>query len=370
MQISFVIPTQNRPRELAYTLGQLQSLSVEQLGGDFEVIVVDNASDIPVDSVAKLSNGLSVKVIRLKENIGAGARNIGAQHAKAQWIIMLDDDSHLCPGQVGQYLTQIDPSTAIVGGEILLPDGSREAGGLPEVPVGCGCAIRRDAFLEVGGYDSTFGYYVEEYDLSAKLIAAGYSIRHSRSLKFEHRKTTTGRDFNQILYRLVRNNGWVIERYAPAHLKANALTEMLERYRQIGINEQAMPGYEQGRDELECTIDTQPITQLNDQQWDRFTGKSAAQQTLKVQLADQSSQPVSIVGPPRGKGLSQIKSIIESMGITIDQHAPNSTQVIGTLSPGPMLDTKQAYPNAICPWDIEELASIECESLIELAEPS
>ena len=354
MHISFVIPTQNRPQELAYTLDQLESLSLDQLGRDSEIIVVDNASDIPVDSVAKLSNGLSVKVIRLKENMGAGARNIGAQHAKAQWIIMLDDDSHLCPGQVGQYLAQINPSTAIVGGEILLPDGSHEAGGLPEVPVGCGCAIRRDAFLDVGGYDSSFGYYVEEYDLSAKLIAAGYSIMHSRSLKFEHRKTTIGRDFNQILYRLVRNNGWVIQRYAPAHLKANALTEMLERYRQIGINEQAMPGYEKGYKELERTIEAQPITQLNDRQWDRFIGKSAAQQSLKRQLATYSSQPVSIVGPPRGKGLSQIKSIIQSMGITIDQHAPNAPEVIATLSPGPMLDAKQAFPHAICPWDIEQ----------------
>ncbi|MBL4699551.1 MAG: glycosyltransferase [Phycisphaerales bacterium] len=360
MQISFVIPTQNRPRELAYTLDQLQSLNLDQLGGDFEVIIVDNASDCAATAPSKLDNGMTVTMIHLDENMGAGARNIGAQHAKAQWIIMLDDDSHLCSGPVGQYLAQVDPSTAIVGGEILLPDGSHEAGGLPEVPVGCGCAIRRDAFLEVGGYDSTFGYYVEEYDLSAKLIAADYSIHHSRTLKFEHRKTITGRDFNQILYRLVRNNGWVIERYAPAHLKAIALTEMLERYRQIGIKEQAIAGYEQGCAELERTIGSQPIARLNDQQWDRFTGKSAAKQALKMQLAIHSSQSVSIVGPPRGKGLEQIKSIIQSMGITIDQHAPNSLQVIGTLSPGPMLDAKQAYLQAICPWDIEELASIKC----------
>ena len=154
MHISFVIPTRNRQHELAYTLEQLERLSLHDLGGGSEVVVVDNGSDRVMELPRKLSNGIRVTATQLGENRGTGARNIGAEHARGDWVIMLDDDSNLCQGPVGEYLSNVDTQVAAVGGEIILPSGQHESGGLPEVIVGCGCAIRREVFLNVGGTTS------------------------------------------------------------------------------------------------------------------------------------------------------------------------------------------------------------------------
>ncbi len=355
MHISFVIPTRNRQHELGYTLGQLERLSLDELGGESEVVIVDNGSDSVMDVPNTLRNGIQVSMVSLGENIGAGARNIGAEHALGDWVIMLDDDSNLCTGEVGDYLAGVDAKVAAVGGEILLPTGQHESGGLPEVVVGCGCAIRRDAFLDVGGYDVSFGYYAEEYDLCAKLIAAGHSIMHTMAIRFEHRKCAVGRDMDEILYRLVRNNGWVIQRHAPDAHRNDALKEMYTRYQQIAINEHAMAGYRRGCDELERTIKTQRPVPLSMDEWDRFVGNAALRTSLLKHHQLQQASSVSIVGPARGKGLGQICSALESLGCVLDTtNSPESVQVIGTLSPGPMLDAKIEYRDAISPWMVED----------------
>ena len=358
MQISFVIPTRNRSHELRYTLEQLQGLNLDELGGPSELVIVDNGSEHPMELPKALDNGLAISQVKLGENRGAGARNVGAGHARGDWIIMLDDDSNLRPGRIGEYLSQVDPAIGAVGGEIFLPDGSHEAGGLPEVVIGCGCAIRRDAFLEVGGYDARFGYYAEEYDLCAKLIAGGYRVCHTRAFAFEHRKSSLGRDMNEILYRLVRNNGWMIQRYAPDAVLDEALGEMKVRYEQIALKEQAIEGYRRGVDELNRTIGDQKRSALGVHAWDRFVGVDAMRSTLEPVLRAHASGGAMIVGPARGKGLGHIRTMIQGCSVSIVEHGDDVLRVIGTLSPGPMLDVLRAHPDAVCPWMIEELASI------------
>jgi len=360
MLISFVIPTRNRSGELAFTLEKFQALSLDDLGGVSEVVIVDNGSDVVMDTPGALDNGIRIRRVDLDENIGTSARNIGAQHARGQWIVMLDDYSNLCPGSIGEYLSRVDLGVGAIGGEIFLPSGKHEAGGLPEVFVGCGCAIRRDAFLAAGGYYGGFGYYAEEYDLCAKLIAGGYSIHHTRAFQFEHRKTSTGRDMDEILYRLVRNNGWVIQRHAPEQHRTKALDEMLSRYKKIAINEHALAGYQRGEGDLERTISNQSRSALTSHQWDRFVGNDAMQRSLVVELEKRLSATVTIVGPSNGKGLGQIRSAINACGFEVSESRTSreAMQVIGTLSPGPMLDAKIAFPDAVCPWFIEDSSPI------------
>src|SRR5258706_488360 len=80
---------------------------------------------------------------------------------------------------------------------------------------GGGVAIRRDAFLDLGGYDPSFGYYAEEYDLAARMLLAGFRIQFDRWFRVEHHKVWLNRSMDTILAHLVRNNGWVAQRYAP-----------------------------------------------------------------------------------------------------------------------------------------------------------
>lgn len=358
MRISFVIPTRDRVRELAHTLARLSSLDPDALMGA-ELIVVDNGSRSPQSLPKVLDNGVGVRQVLMGENLGAGARNVGVEHARGEWVIMLDDDSNLCPGEVGAYLGSLEESIGAVGGEILLPSGDHEAGGLPEVVVGCGCAIRRDAFIQVGGYDASFGYYAEEYDLCAKLISAGYAVTHTKAMRFEHRKTSTGRNMDEILFRLVRNNGWVIQRYAPHEYRESAMGDMLARYEQIAHAENAQGGYARGADELCRTQGDQPDNALSQAHWDRFTGAAALRECLVPELDTIAPGPVAIVGPPRGKGLGLITETIQGGGCWLtEDHDQARALVIGTLSPGPMLQAQRRWPTALSPWTVS--ASSPC----------
>lgn len=340
--LSYVLPTRNRPDRLQRTLDALGELDgdAHRAAGGGEVIVVDNASQPAVARTpSTLANGLPLRIIRLNANRGAAARNVGVENARGSWIVMLDDDSHpLDCGHI-DVLLHTPPDVAAIGADIVLPDGSRERGGLPEVIIGCGAAIRREAFLAVDGYDATFDYYAEEYDLCAKLILAGWRVAHevgdAARFRVLHEKTLAGRDFNAIVLRLVRNNARVMQRYAPESVRQREIAHTIERYAAIALREQAARGFAAGMAELLPTLVSQPRTPMPEDLWDRFTGASAARRSLGAGIA--AGARLALVD--EGKNVEVIRRVLAELNATIvhDESAADAV-VIGTLSPGPMRD--------------------------------
>ena len=86
-----VIPTRNRPSALARCLVGL----LAQSETSFRVIVVDDCSDRPLDSVVSAPEfaALDLTLHRLRTPSGpASARNAGAALARAEFLMFLDDD--------------------------------------------------------------------------------------------------------------------------------------------------------------------------------------------------------------------------------------------------------------------------------------
>ena len=356
MGLSLIIPTRNRPAVHADTLERIGQHRFGAFHQGCELILIDNDSDEAVDPPTRLSNGIPVRYIRLDHNMNTAARNVGAEHASGEWLLMLDDDSAPESGCNWDLLIDAPDDLGAIGGEIVLPTGNRESGGLPEVIVGCGCVIRRSCFVGLGGYDASFGYYAEEYDLCAKMIAHRYRVEHNRSLKFLHRKSTLGRDFNEILYRLVRNNAWVMQRYAPDDRLQVELDHIMDRYRAIAIKEDAMRGFERACDELELTLVDQVRSPMDQVAWDRFTGRAAVRDTLGGIFQNRAGA-VSFVGTPHAKGLEIIASELNRLGCSIVEDG-DGVRVVGSLSPGPMLDLAEQYPDAILPWNPRDGARV------------
>ena len=342
--ISYVLPTRDRPTVLARTLAKLGELSAHEA----EVIVVDNASAVPVQLEPMLANGVAVRVVRLERNAGAAGRNVGAAatNPASRWIVMLDDDSY--PLDVGhlEVLRQARPDVAAIGAEIWLPavDGRsrHEAGGLPEVIVGCGAAIRRNVFLEIGGYDEKFDYYAEEYDLCARLILRGWLVAFDTRFSVIHHKERQGRNFSRIVRNLTRNNAWVMQRYAPEAERTALVRAEVARYRRIAAKEWATAGWMRGVADLAMTLWRQPRMEMNAAQWARFTGLAAARQAIAGAIAGHRSlQRVAIVAP--GKNEPVVRRAVVEAGLEIVEHADDADALlIGTLSPGPMLDAAGA----------------------------
>ncbi len=278
-------------------------------------------------------------VVRRSRNEGAAARNIGAARARGRWLMMLDDDS--APTDTGfvEALEAASPGVAAVCAEIRLPGGRREAGGLPEVFVGCGVAIRRGPFLRLGGYDAAFDYYAEEYDLAARLLLAGWRIDHDHRFRVEHRKVTAGRDLGAILHRLVRNNGWVEQRYAPERVRERAVDHVIARYGAIAEKEGARAGYEAGLAELRATVRRQPRREMSQRLYERFTGQAAARRHLAGALERLGAARVAVVEP--GKHAWVVGRVLAELGAVEAPVGEADALIVGTLSPGPMLDAAE-----------------------------
>jgi GT2 family glycosyltransferase len=371
--ISYLLPTRNRPDRLAATLAALGRLSVAAHGpaGGAEVLVVDDASAVPVEREPVLRNGMPVRVIRRRRREGAAARNAAAIAARGEWIVMLDDDSHPLDEAVVDVVADAAEDVAAIGAEILLPDGRHEDGGLPEVFVGCGAAIRRRAFLQLGGYDPSFHYYAEEYDLCARLLQAGWRIIHDWRLRVRHDRDAAGRDMNTILHRLVRNNGWVMQRYAPEAQRQDALNEVIGRYRRIAETEEALVGYEQGLAELNATLASQPRRPMDEALWDRFTGLAHARAALHHEPALRA-QPVAIVD--EGKNAWVIRRALNELaGCRITDERDAQVGVIGTMSPGPMMDAwaqrRHEHRAIVRPWRMTD-ASVADRSRVAVSPPA
>jgi len=349
-RVSVVLPTRDRPERLAHTLDALGSLRVEP--ADLEVIVVDNASRTPPIVPPELPSGVSARVLHRPRNEAAAARNRGVEVARAPWILMLDDDSHPLSTGFFDAIESAPEDVAVIGAEIFLRGGAREAGGLPEVFIGCGALIRRGAFLRAGGYDPSFHYYVEEYDLSARLILDGWRIVHDRRFRVQHEKTQQGRDMNVILRRLVRNNCWVAARYAPKSERRAEIRRHLRRYHRIADMERATWGYLCGMLEVRLGLWRQPRREMAPAQWDRFTGLTAARAGVREGLARLAARRVAIVEP--GKNEWAVRQAIEECGGSVVPESEAEALIIGTLSPGPMLDAWERIAamgtRVVAPW--------------------
>lgn len=372
--ISFIIPTRDRPEQLAVTLSKIGALPRAELerAGGAEVIVADNASRFVTTVPERLGNGVVVELLLMARNEGAASRNAAARAARGDWLVMLDDDSHPLDAGFVRVLENAATDVGAVGAEILLHDGARgtgwnprpdgrgsvrvtrESGGLPEVFIGCGVAIRRSVFLDDSlggadlagmngaGYDPSFHYYAEEYDLAARMILGGWRVVHDRGFRVEHRKVRGGRDMNTILRRLVRNNAWVEQRYAPESERRSAIQRVVSRYRAIAEKERAVEGYALGLGDLDDTLDAQPRAEMTTEQYDRFTGLHAARLHLGAALRQRGVRRAATVEP--GKNLWVVERVLAECGVEVVAEVEQAEAVvIGTMSPGPMLDAGERW---------------------------
>lgn len=95
LPLSVVIPTRNRPKQLADTLDALasQRFGAADPGRGFDVVVVDDGSSPAAGPSNRLGDRLRVQWLR-QEGLGpAAARNRGIAAARGERILLLGDDT-------------------------------------------------------------------------------------------------------------------------------------------------------------------------------------------------------------------------------------------------------------------------------------
>ncbi len=204
-RISIIIPTHNGAATLAQCLQAIRSSSLSP----HEIIVVDDGSSDNSSEIAK-QNGC--RVIRSAENIGAAcAKNLGARNATSETLLFTDDDVVVSGDALERVARDFsDPTVAGVVGlfaaETPFDDFAsnfknlwmrftyervpREGIGLFYTSV---AAIRREIFLQLGGFDENYrgASIAEDTEFGQRVWGAGYKIILDPSVSVTHHKHYT-----------------------------------------------------------------------------------------------------------------------------------------------------------------------------------
>ena len=230
--VSFIISTHNRRDVLLRTLAHIDRCG---LGRDqYETLVVDNASTDGTSDAVRREYPL-IHLLHEEFNAGPVSKNVAIKSARGRYVVFLDDDSFPSPGSVTRMMQHFDadPTLGAAVFTVTLPDGSRECSAYPNVFIGCGTGFRRRALRQVGGLPADFFMQAEEYDLSLRLLAAGWEVKAFDDLHVSHLKTPTARSNARTMMLDVRNNIVLITRYFPARWVLPFVRDWLRRYRLI-----------------------------------------------------------------------------------------------------------------------------------------
>jgi N-acetylglucosaminyl-diphospho-decaprenol L-rhamnosyltransferase len=185
--------------------------------GDFETLVLDNASD---DGSADAARGRpDVRLIELDRRTGKAANDSAIlQAATGRFCLLLNEDAELQDGAPQALLEalQADPGAAAAGAQLLAPDGTPQpcAWRLPSVGTALAGAVflhriatvqsggdavrdvgwvqssallvRREAAAQVGWLDPNFFVYSDETDFQKRLHDAGWRVLYVPEARAVH----------------------------------------------------------------------------------------------------------------------------------------------------------------------------------------
>jgi N-acetylglucosaminyl-diphospho-decaprenol L-rhamnosyltransferase len=185
---------------------------------EYEVLVLDNASD---DGSAEAVRALDrdIRLIALERRAGKASNDSRLiEEARGEFCLLLNEDSELQPGSVPALVGALrsDRQAAVAGAQLLSPEGppvpcawqlpgvetalagafflhrrlTVESGGDGTRPVGwvqsSAMLVRREAALQVGGFDPEFFVYSDETDFCKRLGDAGWRILFVPSARAIH----------------------------------------------------------------------------------------------------------------------------------------------------------------------------------------
>jgi glycosyltransferase involved in cell wall biosynthesis len=221
MLVSLIICTRNRALSLRNCLAYVRQL---QSPGDWELIVVDNASsDETPDVLKEFAATAPFPVVLLQEpNPGLSrARNTGVARAAGAIIAFTDDDCYVSANFLKEIVRVFEDQTiGYMGGRVLLYDPSDAPimrSGLEPYrieplafvrvgqPMGANMALRRSLLASIGAFDPEFGAGSrfragEDTELQVRASASGAMGAYDPGpLVWHHHGRKPGRGYDRLI---------------------------------------------------------------------------------------------------------------------------------------------------------------------------
>lgn len=216
VRISVVVVVYHTGSVLAHSLqALLQDSRVDEL------IIIDNGSStLEAEAIARAAEDSRVRVARGHGNVGfATAANLGAQMAQGSILVFLNPDAFLQPGCIPALDRAVSGANAVrlAGARVLNIDGTEQRGArrgevtpvttllsltrltrfvpglrrfeihleheapphepssVPTISGAC-FAMKRDDFLQIGGFDARYFLHVEDIDLCWRVRQSGGEV--------------------------------------------------------------------------------------------------------------------------------------------------------------------------------------------------
>ena len=262
----------------------------DQIGVDFETIVVDNGS---TDGSAELAETeFGARVIRNAENRGyCAANNQGMAAARGEFIALLNNDAEAAPGwlaalvracskrdNIGMAASKIlmweDPRRIDKAGHLIFPDGQNRGRGTGALdrgqfdreeevlwPDGCAAIYRKKMLDGIGGLDEDFFAYGDDAELGLRARIAGWRCLYTpEAVVRHHRGATLGKDSAWRLELIERNRvllavklfPWSLPWLNPVFSLARLTAGLLAAHRGTGDTAQ-FPGW-RGKWTMACAL--------------------------------------------------------------------------------------------------------------------
>lgn len=206
IQLSICVGTRNRPADLIRCLNSLVLLDTIE----FEIIVIDDASEIAIADrvLQEIHPSLVSKIqfFRHAQNRGIPAtRNELAQRANAPYLFCLDDDAQLLSASSIHAAIQVLETSPEVGA-VALSQTNERGELLPGQPapasyrcyaptfIGYGSLLRRELFVELGGYREVFAAYYEEPEFCKRMLDRGFYVVYLPDAGIIHHQSPIGRN--------------------------------------------------------------------------------------------------------------------------------------------------------------------------------
>lgn len=209
--------------------------------GDFEIIVVDNASS---DGSVKACRQKfpSVIVIENQSNLGfAKANNIGAAVATGRFLLFLNSDTIPTKATIlGLYNVLIQNKSDIVGPKLIYPDGRLQLASAHNHPTplseflrniditgklnercvslkdydasqfvesvsGAAMMMRREVYIQLGGWPEDYFMYAEDSELCARAVKQHFRVFYAADLLMIH---IHGGSSKKSIWRVLRST-WI-----------------------------------------------------------------------------------------------------------------------------------------------------------------
>ncbi len=394
---SIIIPVHNKAsltrQCLNSLLGERDSLVQREI-----IVVDDGSSDLTPELLRAYDR--QIAVVRNETAQGfAGACNAGAAIATGDYVVFLNNDTIPQPRWLDALVDYIEdrPKCAMVGSKLLFPNDTIQHAGvvfgldryphhiyagfpadhpatnvsrrLPAVTAAC-CLIRKEIWLEMGGFDRAFLNGWEDVDLCLRIGLAGHEIHYCAESVIYHFESTS-RDLRSP--REKENRQLFAERWRPI-----VRPDDFRYYYEDGLLELVYPS----RYPMQMTVDPRlAIIKIgeNERQTDHLLFERSRQAAIllrnnivlnvrvnEAELRAQSAEARAVAAESRAMSAGAGSIVDSSAGTAVPVTTGGQQQILGRVESPPRdpgLVTDQMLP--IAGWALSMSGILGVETYVD-----